>query len=72
VQRNSKAHRLVVVQQQWRHRSTGLELISTVDAAIREHRISEPAKPIDVPPERADRDLKARSQLVTGPVPMIL
>nr|BFE76099.1 hypothetical protein GCM10020092_094000 [Actinoplanes digitatis] len=60
--------RLLVVEQQGRHRRTRLQLISAGDAARRVDGIAQLPQPVDVAAERARADLEPLGQLGAGPV----
>ncbi len=59
--------RLLVVEQQGRHRGARLQPVAAAGAAEGVHRISEPAQAVDVAPDRAAGHLEALGELVAGP-----
>ena len=61
-------HRLVVVEQQRRHRGTGLEPVAADRAARRVDRVAEVAQALDVVAHGARADLEALGQLGARPV----
>ena len=60
--------RLVVVEQQRRHRRPGGQPVAAGRAGERLDRIAEPAQPLDVAPDRAARHLEPLRQLASRPV----
>ena len=60
--------RLVVVEQQRRHRSAGTKAIAASRPRYRLDRISEVAQPLDVAPDRPRRHSESPGELVAAPV----
>jgi hypothetical protein len=60
--------RLVVVQEQRRHRRPGAEPVAAGGTGERLDRVAEIAQPFDVPPDRPARDLEPVGELRPGPV----
>src|SRR5207237_5876566 len=60
--------RLLVVEEQRRHRASGAQPVSAGGAGERLHGVAELAQSLDVAPDRSARDLEALGQLVAGPV----
>ena len=59
----------LAIEHQWRHRpATRTELVAAGDTDRREHRVAEPAQPLDVPAHGAHRHAEAGGELRTGPV----
>ena len=60
--------RLVVVEQQRRHRGAGAQRVAAGGAGERLDRVAEVAEPLDVAADRAAGDLEPARQLGAGPV----
>jgi hypothetical protein len=59
---------IVVHDQRWQNRAGG-ELVPAVHAALRLHRIADLAQPLDVTPQRPDRDVEPLRQLDPRTIP---
>ena len=61
-------HRLVVVEQQRRHRRAGMQAVASGGTGDRIDRIAELAQPLDIAADRAARHAEPLRELVAGPV----
>jgi hypothetical protein len=69
LQAQGQGDRLLVVDHQRRQRRARGQLVPARHAALRLDRVAELAQPVDVPAQRARRDLQLPGQLLARPVP---
>ena len=65
-------HRLVVVEQERRHRRPADQSVAADRAHRRLDRVAEVAQPVDVAADRPPADLEARGELAARPVARVL